>query len=104
MKSKIEEAQSTCDGLHRLIRRMHGAAVDLDKGGESAHELLALLASTNDCVSNLSLQLKTLDQGSGAPSNVAPINKASHATAEPASQTTTNENEPLQQRAAAARY
>ena len=43
--TKLEEAKSTCNGLHHLMRRLNGAAVDLDKGGESAHELLALLAT-----------------------------------------------------------
>lgn len=60
MTSKIEEAKSTCEGLHRLVRRLNGAAVDLDKGGESAHELLALIASTTDCVNNLYTQLHSL--------------------------------------------
>ena len=58
----IEEAKSTCDGLHRLMRRLNGAAVDLDKGGASAHELMALLASTNECISNLSTQLDSIQQ------------------------------------------
>ena len=60
--TKIEEAKSTCDGLHRLMRRLNGAAVDLDKGGASAHELMALLASTNECISNLSTQLDSIQQ------------------------------------------
>ncbi len=60
--TKIEEAKSTCDGLHRLMRRLNGAAVDLDKGGASAHELMALLASTNECISNLSTQLDSIEQ------------------------------------------
>lgn len=64
--TKLEEAISTCDGLHRLMRRLNGAAVDLDKGGESAHELLALLASTSECVCNLSAQLDSIQSVDGA--------------------------------------
>lgn len=60
--TKIEEARSTCDGLHRLIRRLNGAAVDLDKGGASTYELLALLASTTECISNLSAQLDSIQR------------------------------------------
>jgi hypothetical protein len=73
--TKLEEAITTCDGLHRLMRRLNGAAVDLDKGGESAHELLALLASTNECVSNLSAQLDSIQQFDGA-SNYAEISNS----------------------------
>lgn len=60
--TKIEEAKTTCEGLHRLMRRLNGAAVDLDKGGASAHELLALLATTNECISNLSAQLESIQR------------------------------------------
>ncbi|MEM7257016.1 MAG: hypothetical protein AAF404_06475 [Pseudomonadota bacterium] len=73
--TKIEEAISTCDGLHRLMRRLNGAAVDLDKGGQSAHELLALLASTNECVSNLSAQLDSI-QNVDSASNHAELDIA----------------------------
>ena len=68
--TKIEEALSTCDGLHRLVRRLNGAAVDLDKSGASTYELLALLASTTDCISNLSAQLDSIqrfDNASNSP-------------------------------------
>lgn len=68
--SKLDEAKTTCDGLHHLLIRLNGAAVDLDKGGESAHELLALLATTNECVSNLSAQLESI-QRSGDASNIS---------------------------------
>ncbi len=71
--SKIQDAQSTCNGLHHLIRRLHGAAVDLDKGGESAYEILALLASTDVCINNLSAQLRTLDQAPAESSTVTSI-------------------------------
>ena len=54
---KITEAKTTCDGLHRLIRKLNVAAVDLDKSGGSAYELIGLLASTHACVSSLSTQL-----------------------------------------------
>lgn len=70
--TKLEEAISTCDGLHHLMRRLNGAAIDLDKGGESAHELLALLASTNECITNLSAQLDSIQQFDGA-SNYAEL-------------------------------
>ncbi len=61
MTSKIDDAKTTCEGLQHLIRRLNGAAVDIDKGGESAHELLALLATTSDCINNLRSQLNSLD-------------------------------------------
>ena len=61
MTSKIDDAKTTCEGLQHLIRRLNGAAVDIDKGGESAHELLALLATTSDCINNLRCQLNSLD-------------------------------------------
>ena len=67
--TKLEEAISTCDGLHRLMRRLNGAVVDVDKGGESAYELLALLASTNECISNLSAQLDSIQQYDSASNN-----------------------------------
>lgn len=77
MTSKIDDAKTTCEGLQHLIRRLNGAAVDLDKGGESAHELLALLATTNTCINNLSSQLNSLDRpiqdNTGPDSNVASI-------------------------------
>jgi len=57
---KIAEAKTTCDGLHRLIRKLNVAAVDLDKSGGSAYELAGLLASAHACVSSLSTQLDGL--------------------------------------------
>lgn len=62
MTLKIEEAKNTCDGISRLINRLNSAAVDLDKGGESTYEILALLATTYDCVNNLSTQLEALGE------------------------------------------
>ncbi|OED36776.1 hypothetical protein AB833_25525 [Chromatiales bacterium (ex Bugula neritina AB1)] len=62
-KSSFGEARSTCDGLQRLIRQLNGAAADVDQGGASAYELLALLATTNECVNSLSLQLAALENG-----------------------------------------
>ena len=72
MTSKIDDAKTTCEGLQHLIRRLNGAAVDLDKGGESAHELLALLATTTHCINNLSSQLDSLEApepGKSIPEN-----------------------------------
>ena len=81
MTSKIDDAKTTCEGLQHLIRRLNGAAVDLDKGGESAHELLALLATTTHCINNLSSQLNSLDgpeqTNSVHESKVASINASS---------------------------
>lgn len=57
---KISEAKTTCDGLRRLVRKLNVAAVDLDKSGGSAYELMALLASTHACVNSLSSQLEEL--------------------------------------------
>ena len=57
---KLTEAKTTCDGLHRLVRKLNVAADDLDKNGISAYELIALLASTHSCVSSLSTQLDEL--------------------------------------------
>lgn len=103
MKSKIEEAQSTCDGIKHLIRRLHGAAVDLDKGGESAHEILALLASTSVCINNLSTQLHTLDESPEAGSNISLLKPVDN-TADAATQRSTNETRPEKIRAVAGRY
>lgn len=58
--SRINEAKCTCDGLQRLVRQLNGAVVDVDKGGASMYELLALLATANTCVNNLSVQLAAL--------------------------------------------
>jgi len=57
---KIAEAKTTCDGLHRLIRKLNAAAVDMDKSGGSAYELTGLLASAHTCVNSLSTQLDEL--------------------------------------------
>lgn len=59
-EKKIAEAKSTCDGLRRLVRKLNIAAVDLDKSGGSTHDLIALLATTQSCVSSLSTQLDSL--------------------------------------------
>lgn len=103
MKSKIEEAQSTCDGLHRLIRRLQGAADDLDKGGESAHELLALLASTNVCINNLSKQLRALDHAPAEGSNVSVMKPSNDKISDATDQPTAVENIPEKIRAVAGR-
>lgn len=66
----LSEAKSTCDGLHHLIRKISAAAVDIDKGGSSSYELLALITSANTCVINLSTQLNILETDE---SNVLPI-------------------------------
>jgi len=57
----LSEARSTCDGLQRLIKRIGDAAVDIDKGGSSSYEMLALIASANTCVINLETQLTILE-------------------------------------------
>lgn len=59
-EKRITDAKTTCDGLHRLVRKLNVAAVDLDKSGGSAYDLIALLASTRTCVSSLSVQLDAL--------------------------------------------
>lgn len=69
----LTDAQSTCDGLHRLIRKISAAAVDIDKGGSSSYEILALIASANTCVINLETQLAILE--SDNDSNVHPIKR-----------------------------
>lgn len=61
MNSRIVEARNTCNGIGRLVSRLNNAAVDIDKGGESTYELLSLLATTQDCISNLSTQLEHLN-------------------------------------------
>ena len=71
----LSEAQSTCRGLHKLIKRISEAAEDVDKGGSSSYELLALLASANTCVINLSTQLTLLESDKSDDSNVLPIKR-----------------------------
>ena len=44
-----------------LIRKVHEAAVDIDNGGGSTYEMLALVASANSCVRNLETQLTILE-------------------------------------------
>ena len=73
--TKLEDAISTCDGLHRLMRRLNGAAADVGKGGGSTYELHALLATTSECVCNLSAQLDSIQQFGGA-SNHANVGSA----------------------------
>lgn len=69
---KLSEARATCDGLHRLLRKINEAAVD---GGNSSYELHALLASANNCVINLSTQLTLLESGAPDDSNIHPISR-----------------------------
>ncbi len=59
--SALTEARATCDGLHRLIQRISEAAVDIDKGGSSGYEMLALITSANTCIINLKTQLTTIE-------------------------------------------
>ena len=73
--SALSEAQTTCDGLQRLLQRINEAAVDIDKGGGSSYEILALIASANTCVVNLGTQLTTLESDSNDNSNVHPIKR-----------------------------
>jgi len=67
------EAQSTCDGLHRLMRKLSDAATDLDRSGNSSYELHALIASANSCVLNLTTLLSVVD--SDEQTNVHPIKR-----------------------------
>jgi len=60
-RSALSDAQLTCDGLQRLIQKIGEAAVDIDKGGSSSYEMLALIASANTCVANLGTQLTLLE-------------------------------------------
>lgn len=69
---KLTDAKTTCDGLHRLVRRLNVAADDLDKQGVSAYELIALLASTHSCVSSLSTQLEELEDDVQTADSVSP--------------------------------
>ncbi len=73
--SALSEAQTTCDGLQRLIQRINEAAVDIDKGGGSSYEILALIASANTCVVNLGTQLTILESDGHDNSNVHPIKR-----------------------------
>lgn len=73
--SALSEARSTCDGLHRLIQKISEAAVDIDKGGSSSYEMLALIASANTCVVNLSTQLTIIESNAADTSNVHPIKR-----------------------------
>lgn len=70
---KIAEAKTTCEGLHRLVRKMNVAAGDLDKNGGSAYELIALLASTHTCVSSLSNQLEALASDTRPGDTASPL-------------------------------
>ncbi len=60
--STINEARSTCEGLHRLVRQLNGAVGDIEKKGASTYEVMALLATANECIQNLSVQLEALDE------------------------------------------
>ena len=74
--SALSEAQTTCDGLHRLIRRLGEAAIDIDKGGSDTYEIQALIASANTCVINLGTQLTILESNAtNDDSNVHPIKR-----------------------------
>jgi len=69
----LNEAQSTCDGLHRLMRKLSDAATDMDRGGNSSYELQALIASANSCVLNLATLLAVVD--SDEQTNVHPLKR-----------------------------
>lgn len=72
----LSEAQTTCDGLHRLIRRIGEAAIDIEKGGNDSYEIQALIASANTCVINLGTQLTILESNAASDdSNVHPIKR-----------------------------
>ena len=71
--SALTEARATCDGLHRLIQKISEAAVDIDKGGSSSYELLALISSANACVINLETQLTIIESVDNP--NVHPIKR-----------------------------
>lgn len=72
--TKLEDAISTCEGLHHLMRRLNGAAVDVDKGGDSTYELFALLATTSECISTLSAQLDSIQQFDNASNHPNVVN------------------------------
>ncbi len=76
----LKEAQATCDGLHRLIRRISAAAVDMDKSGSDSYEMHALISSAHTCVINLRSQLALCETSTeDEPSNVHPIKRESPA-------------------------
>lgn len=74
--SALTEARSTCDGLQRLIQKISEAAVDIDKGGSSSYEMLALIASANTCVINLETQLTIIESSAQDNPNVLPIKRS----------------------------
>ena len=59
--SALTEARATCEGLHRLIQKISEAAADIDKGGGSSYELLALITSATTCIINLETQLTIVE-------------------------------------------
>ena len=73
--SALAEAKSTCEGLQRLIRKIGNAAVDIDKGGSSSYEMLALISSANACVVNLETQLTVLEASTSDNTNVLPLKR-----------------------------
>lgn len=79
----LSEARSTCDGLHRLIRKIGNAAEDIDKGGNSSYEMLALIASANTCILNLETQLTLLEASDSDDSNVFPLKREDTQTHSP---------------------
>lgn len=72
--SALSEARSTCDGLHRLIKKIGDAAVDVE-GGSSSYEMLALIASANTCVINLETQLTIVEASAVDSPNVVPLKR-----------------------------
>ena len=70
--SALSEARATCDGLHRLIKKIGDAAVDIEESGSSSYEMLALIASASTCVINLETQLTIVEASAlGNPNVVA---------------------------------
>ena len=67
-----DRARATCDGLHRLIKKIGDAAVDIEESGSSSYEMLALIASASTCVINLETQLTIVEASAlGNPNVVA---------------------------------
>jgi len=58
MATVLDEAKSTCQGLHRLLQKIGEAAAERDQG---SYEMHALLTSANHCVENLDTLLTILD-------------------------------------------
>jgi len=73
--SALSEARSTCDGLHRLIKKIGDAAVDIEESGGSSYEMLALIASASTCVINLETQLTIVEASALDNPNVVALKR-----------------------------